>query len=202
MGTRSLFVVLVAVAVLSGSCGGTGSSSPGNGHPDGIPRWRFPTTGRLVALEHRCGWVSGNTVAVLCQQSGHARLGLVVDGGRSGSEPGYVQVIGSKMLADGDPLTFTARVPKGTVLVFGFTTGIPLELGQTAFILPAMQAGVATVRIDKTPAHEVSIELADGSKLSPTAASVKALTWPDGSRVTVSEYRSLFITDANSSSTG
>lgn len=111
-----------------------------------------------------------------------------------------MQVIGSKMLADGDPLTFTTRVPKGTVLVFGFTTGIPLELGQTAFILPAMPAGVATVRID--PTHEVSVELPDGRTLSPTAASVKALTWPDGTRVTFSQYRSLFMTDTNSSATG
>jgi hypothetical protein len=153
-----------------------------------------------VTLEHRCGWVSGNTVAVLCQPSGHERLGLVVDGSRSGSEPGYVQVIGSKMLADGDPLTFTTRVPTGVVLVFGFTTGIPLELGQAAFILPAMPAGVATVRIDL--AHKVSIELPDGRKLSPTAASVKALTWPDGSRVTFSQYHSLFMSETRSSSTG
>ena len=111
-----------------------------------------------------------------------------------------MQVIGSKLLADGDPLTFTTPVAKGVVLVFGFTTGIPLELGQTAFILPAMPAGVATVRIDL--AHKVSIQLPDGRTLAPTAASVKALTWPDGSRVTFSQYRSLFMSDANSSSAG
>jgi hypothetical protein len=200
MGRRSRSLVVVAAALLSGACGGTGSSSHGNSHPRGIPRWRFPTTGRLVTLEHRCGWLTGTTVAVLCEETGDARVGLEISGARSGSERGEVQVIGSKLLADGDPLTFTTRVPKGAVLVFGFSTGIPLEQGQTAFILPAMPACVATVRIDL--AHKVSIELPDGRKLSPTAASVKALTWPDGTAVTFSQYRSLFMTDTNASTTG
>jgi hypothetical protein len=119
-------------------------------------------------------------------------------GARSGgSDLGYFQAIGSILLRDGARLTFTSPVPAGMVLVLGLTQKAPLQHGEAAFILPHTRKGSATVRIGGTP-PDVSLQLPDGRYVTPVAAHFAWLTWPDGTRVTLSQYLSLFTTSGSS----